>query len=253
MGGISEGEGVSRWADYDFKFSWDPSGTTIYFERTVRGAKNIWRMRVDPQTMRATALERVTTGPGLDSELALSPDGNTIAFTGESQHIRAWLFPFDSVRGMVTGVGRAITSPGIEAWQQNLSRDGKVLAFGGKRVGKWELRRTTLSNSAETPVFPADAYERNFPLWSPDGTLLAYLHENPSNSEHQLMCCSVATGSEVALAPPSPSQQLMRSGACLLPKVRAVIWYHGKLLATRTLISISPIFLPTAGGLYLKQ
>ena len=54
-------------------------------------------MTVDPDTLQATAIERLTTGPGLDTELAVSADGR-MAFTVETQHIRAWLFPFDANR-----------------------------------------------------------------------------------------------------------------------------------------------------------
>ena len=61
-----------EWWTTDFKFSWAPSGKAIYFERTSRAARNIWRMSVDPQTLRAGAIERLTTGPGLDTELSLS-------------------------------------------------------------------------------------------------------------------------------------------------------------------------------------
>jgi DNA-binding winged helix-turn-helix (wHTH) protein len=52
--------------DPDFKFSWAPSGTAIYFERRLRGARNIWRMKVDPQTLQATSIERLTTGTDFD-------------------------------------------------------------------------------------------------------------------------------------------------------------------------------------------
>src|SRR5882724_760363 len=50
---------VSRreWWTMDFKFSWAPSGNAIYFERTSRAARNIWRMSVDPQTLKAGAIE----------------------------------------------------------------------------------------------------------------------------------------------------------------------------------------------------
>ncbi len=68
-------------AESDFKLSWAPSGKAIYFARTFRGARNIWRMSVDPQTLRAIAIERVTTGTGFDAELSLSPDGKKLAFT----------------------------------------------------------------------------------------------------------------------------------------------------------------------------
>ena len=70
-------------------------------------------MTVDPDTLQATAIERLTTGPGLDTEFAVSADGR-MAFTVEAQHIRAWLFPFDATRGRVTGAGQAVTSPGVE-------------------------------------------------------------------------------------------------------------------------------------------
>ena len=41
-------------------FSWSPSGNAIYFERGFRGARNIWKMRVDPETLRATGVDRLT-------------------------------------------------------------------------------------------------------------------------------------------------------------------------------------------------
>src|SRR5581483_11018393 len=58
------------WGDYDFRFSWAPTGDGIYFERTIQRAKNIWRMAIEPATLRAVSLERITTGVGPDSDLA---------------------------------------------------------------------------------------------------------------------------------------------------------------------------------------
>jgi Tol biopolymer transport system component len=59
----------------DLEFSWSASGEAIYFERAFRGARNLWRMSIDPNTLKATGIERLTTGPEYDSRLALSPDG----------------------------------------------------------------------------------------------------------------------------------------------------------------------------------
>jgi len=39
----------------------------IYFEQVFRGARNLWKMSVDPNTLKATAIERLTTGPEVDS------------------------------------------------------------------------------------------------------------------------------------------------------------------------------------------
>ena len=55
-------------------------------------------MTIDPETLRATAIERLTTGPGPDTEIAVSPDGRRLAFTAKSEHIRIWLFPFDATQ-----------------------------------------------------------------------------------------------------------------------------------------------------------
>jgi Tol biopolymer transport system component len=112
----------------DYDFAWAPSGKAIYFERRFRGARNLWKITVDHDTLAATAIERLTTGPGLDTQLAVSADGNKLAFTVETQHIRVWLFPFDATRGQVTGAGQPLTSPGAEAWRQSMSPDGKKLA-----------------------------------------------------------------------------------------------------------------------------
>ena len=113
-------------------------------------------------TLQAAAIERLTTGPGYDTQLAVSADGRKLAFTGETQHIRAWLFPFDATQWPITGKGEAVTSPGMEAWRQNLSRDGKKLAFCAKRAGKWELWEKSLVDGREAPIV-ADDYHRNFP------------------------------------------------------------------------------------------
>jgi Tol biopolymer transport system component/DNA-binding winged helix-turn-helix (wHTH) protein len=196
------GSGISAWADSDFKFSWARSGTAIYFERTFRGARNIWRMIVDPQTLKAVAIERLTTGTELDSELSASPDGSKMAFTSESRRVQAWMFPFDAQRGKVTGSGSAVTSPGMEAWDTSISRDGRRLAFSAKRSGKWELWEKSLADGRETPIAADDLYLRAGPQWSPDGTRLAYFRMNPSGGG-QAVLWSSGRGEE-AITPQSP-------------------------------------------------
>src|ERR1041384_6293535 len=59
------------------------SGNAIYFERTFRGARNLWKMSVDPNTLKATAIERLTTGPGYDTR-------RSIADLGECDLLRAY-------------------------------------------------------------------------------------------------------------------------------------------------------------------
>jgi Tol biopolymer transport system component/DNA-binding winged helix-turn-helix (wHTH) protein len=190
----------------DFKFSWAPSGRAIYFERTFRGARNIWRMTVDPQSLRAISIERVTTGPGRDTEFSLSPDGKRLAFTNESQHVRAWLFPFDATQGRVAGPGQPITSSGVEAWLHNLSPDGKRLVFSSARSGRWILTESPLPDGPETPVVSDDSDLRDNAQWAPDSNRLAYVREDHSTLKMQLMEWSSRSRNEEPLAPPTDAE-----------------------------------------------
>src|SRR5215469_1449881 len=40
-------QGQREW-EQDLRFNWAPSGDAIYFERTVRGTRNLWKVKIDP-------------------------------------------------------------------------------------------------------------------------------------------------------------------------------------------------------------
>jgi len=177
--------GVEQTWGEDSTFSWAPSGNAIYFERTSRGVRNIWKMTVDPETLQGTAIERLTTGPGHDTDLAISAGGR-MAFTAETQHIRAWVFPFDATRGRLTGAGQALTPPALKVTGGlGLTRDGSKLAFSGNRSGKLDLWQKSLIDGRESPI-AADDYDRLGPQWSPDGTRLAYTRAKAGGSQVML-------------------------------------------------------------------
>jgi Tol biopolymer transport system component/DNA-binding winged helix-turn-helix (wHTH) protein len=177
------GEHTGSWADADFRFAWGPEGNALYFERSFRGAKNIWRMTVDPRTLEATGLDRVTTGPENESDFALSSDSKKILFTSDSNRIQAWTFPFDAAQGLLTGSGESATSESMEAWQGAMSPDATRLLFSTKRAGKWELWEKSLVSGAETPLLAEDEYVRNEPQWSPDGSKVVYVRQKIDGSQ----------------------------------------------------------------------
>ncbi len=172
--------GIVEWTS-EWTFAWAPSGRALYFPQTFRGAVNLWKMEVNPKTMRATAVERLTTGLGPDAELAPSPDGKKLAFTEQSQHIQAWHFPFDGNGGLLTGAGKALTQPGMATWRFSLSRDGKKLAFVGSRGGRSQLWEMSLVNSQMNRI-AADDHLRDSPLWSPDAKrLVSFRYDFPTH------------------------------------------------------------------------
>jgi hypothetical protein len=57
MAAVAAAPRITEWRT-DFRFAWAPSGKAIYFERTFRGRKNVWRMTVDLcVTLQATSVE----------------------------------------------------------------------------------------------------------------------------------------------------------------------------------------------------
>jgi Tol biopolymer transport system component len=71
-------------------FRWGPSGRFLYFEGEVKGVRNLWRMTTDASRRRLIAIDRLTTGPGPDSDLALSADGKRLTYSARSELMRVW-------------------------------------------------------------------------------------------------------------------------------------------------------------------
>ena len=84
---------------------------------------------------------------------------------------------------------------------QSLTRDGKKLAFAGKRAGKWDLWEKSLVDGREAPIV-ADDHNRYGPRWSRDGTRLAYIRDQLGTRD-QLMMWSSQSRNEEPLTTPS--------------------------------------------------
>ena len=162
-------------------FVWQPSGQGLIFEGEAQGVKNLWKIKVDPKTMRwIDGPERLTTGAGNDTDIVVSPDGRKLAFSIRNERSRLWTLPFDPLSGRVRGAGQPITVSGISALQPGLSRDGKQLVFRKQRGSKEELWAKSLDDGQETLLAAADDFSRTNPIWSRDGSQLIYIRTNPS-------------------------------------------------------------------------
>jgi Tol biopolymer transport system component/DNA-binding winged helix-turn-helix (wHTH) protein len=190
----------------DSKFVWAPSGEALYLERTFRGTRSLWRLSIDPRTLRATGIEQLTAGAGIATAPAISPDGKRLAFTAASAEIGAWLYPLDANQGRISGPGTSVTSPGVDAWLPALTRDGSKLAFSGVRAGETRLWVKSLPDGRELPLF-VDSYNRGNPQWSPDGNRLTYIRQLKERvpgvismwSADQIMVWSAETRQEEAV------------------------------------------------------
>lgn len=192
---LEAGAGYGGWADSDSRFSWDHSGTNVYFERMFRGARNIWRMQVDPRTLKAIQLDRITNGTELASDFALSADNSKLVFTSKEQSVREWIFDL-SRDGRWNPKGKPITPAGMEAWEGDLSPDGARVAFSCKRAGQWNLCQEALSDASVDVIASDDAYIRDEPHWSRDGDRLAYVRLNKQTAQVQVVTWDRATRQE---------------------------------------------------------
>ena len=148
-------------------FRWAPSGRAIYFVGQSSGVWNVWKVAVDPATLRWMSVERVTTGPEAHTDLAISRDGKRLLFTPRANDTKIWVWSFDGAGGRLLGEGRAVTSAGVNAWMPALSSDGKRLAFVALRAGKWELWEKSLEDGKE--ILLSNDGRVHEPYWSPDG------------------------------------------------------------------------------------
>jgi Tol biopolymer transport system component/DNA-binding winged helix-turn-helix (wHTH) protein len=163
-------------------FLWLPSANGLIFEGESQGVRNLWKVRVDPQTLRwLDGLERLTTGAGKDTDIAVSADGRKLAFSIRSERSRLWTLPFDPIAGRTTGTAQPLTMVGMDALQPGLSPDGKMLVFRKQRADKEELWAKSLADGRETLLTGADDFRRVNPILSNDSSQLIYIRSNTSN------------------------------------------------------------------------
>ena len=155
------------------EFTWSPLGDALYFEGRSEEAVNIWRVGVDAKTLEwIQGPERVTVGGGLDTNIAVSPDGKKLAFTVRDESTRLWSLPFDPIQGRVLAKGEPITPKGANALYPDVPPNGMHVVYRTIRRGKHELRRRSLI-AGDDRALPITG-DVLVPRWSDDGSLLAF-------------------------------------------------------------------------------
>lgn len=190
-------------------FQWSPAGDTLYFEGISASVKSLWKVTVQPDSLRwLSGPERLTAGAGMDTDVALSRDGRNVAFTSRIEQTRIWSFPFNATNGKLGASGQPLTTAGMDAWFPDLAPDGRNLVFVTNRAGKRELVVKWLTDGRET-VLLTDDLSRSSPRWSRDGKRLAYSRENKASSvsaqqRWDMAMLSVAGGDEQVLTTAGP-------------------------------------------------
>lgn len=157
------------------KFVWSKSGRHIYFEASAGDTRNIWRVTIDPRTGNWTdGPERLTTGAGEETSLALSPDGERLVFSTASSRTRVWAFPFEPGHGRITGQPYPVTQGSTEEVDFDAQADGSKVAFYTVRAGRNELWERSIGEGQDRLLLSSQEWRFSKPRWSPDGAKLAF-------------------------------------------------------------------------------
>jgi Tol biopolymer transport system component/DNA-binding winged helix-turn-helix (wHTH) protein len=161
-----------------FRFQWNAAGTMLYLEADTNGTRSLWRVRVDPISLDWRSAERLTTPAGQDVAATLSRDGTHLAFSQQQETSRIWVFPIDTTdRPRVVGEGRPLTEDGAKALSFALSPDGVKVAYELLHPGtdRSQLWVQDLAGGARELL----AINAKAPVWSRDGTSVAYQYIRP--------------------------------------------------------------------------
>jgi Tol biopolymer transport system component/DNA-binding winged helix-turn-helix (wHTH) protein len=207
------------------RFLWSPSGRFIYFEANARDTRNVWRVTVDPVTGSwIDGPDRLTTGAGEETNIAISPDGARLVFTTTSSRTRLWAFPFDSANGRITGPPSPITDGSAGEVDFDARADGSKVAFRAERAGRHELWERSLAGGRERLLLSSARWKLVKPRWSPDGAQLAF--SRYGERDHTLAVGVVyadGTGERVLTEPGDVEMQAFdwsRNGAAILGACR---------------------------------
>ncbi len=191
------------------RFAWAASRRYIYFEGRADDTQNIWRVTVDPLTEDwIEGPERLTTGAGHETNLAISADGTKLAFTATSSRTGLWAFPFDAGRGRITGQPYPITAGSTGEVDFDVRADGSKIAYQTVRAGRNELwERSTVAGQERLLLSSTDSRLAK-PLWSPDGAKLAFLRcATRDNSVAVAVLNTDGSGDRVLSLPPDVEMQ----------------------------------------------
>jgi Tol biopolymer transport system component/DNA-binding winged helix-turn-helix (wHTH) protein len=157
------------------KFVWAKSGTQVYFEASVGDTRNLWRVTVDPRSGKwSDGPERLTTGAGEETSVAVSPDGRRLVFTTTSNRTRVWAFPFDALNGQIIGQPYPVTHGSTGEVDFDARADGSKVAYYAVRAGRSELWERSMTEGQERLLLSSLDWRFASPRWSPDGAMLAF-------------------------------------------------------------------------------
>jgi TolB protein len=150
-----------------------PDGNRVLLSMAQEGNTEIYAM-----DLRTRRTERLTNSPAIDTSPSFAPDGRQIVFNsdrGGTQQLYVMAATGDNVRRISFGSGRY----GTPVW----SPRGDLIAFTKIAEGEFFIGVMRPDGSGERLLTKAFLVEA--PTWAPNGRVLMYFKQSPSDSRGQ--------------------------------------------------------------------
>jgi TolB protein len=164
-------EVLGKFKGMTFAPRFTPDGKSVLLAYAKEGNSEIWRM-----DLRTRNRSRLTNDPSIDTSPSGSPDGNFIAFNsdrGGSPQLYVMDKDGGNVRRISFGRGRYSTP----VW----SPRGDLIAFTKQLGGKFHIGVMRPDGSGERLL--SESFLDEAPTWSPNGRVLMFFRETPSDSK----------------------------------------------------------------------
>jgi Tol biopolymer transport system component len=165
---------ITHDAPVDWNPVWSRDGRWLYFASDRGGSMNLWRVGIDPASgQKRGEPEPVTTPSPYVAGISLSADGHRLVYSSIASHSNVYRVGFDPVTATVTGEMTPVTS-GSRAWVWAVpSPDGQRLALAKGFTEREDLFISKADGSELRQLTDDDFYDR-CPMWSPNGTRIAF-------------------------------------------------------------------------------
>jgi len=152
---------------------WSRSAKYIYFSSSRGGGLNIWRLGVTSSGEPRGAPQQVTMGSGQDVQLAMSRNGQRLAFAILRQNADLWRLPVSPQTGAATGEPQEVVASTREDSRPAWSPDGTQIAFNSDRTGDMNIFVHSLADESDRQITkgPGGDFQAN---WSPDAKRLVF-------------------------------------------------------------------------------